>query len=102
LHGRISRSVEGFVKFLKVTFSDFMPAVLMASFALITAIRRTGVSVLVMLVRGSRIDLHHGLAGEVARKEFVALTFCKANEGLDGTVLFECRLGGPSREYPRR
>ena len=34
LHGRISRSVEGFVKFLRVSFTDFLPAVLTAGVAL--------------------------------------------------------------------
>src|SRR5438105_5093629 len=34
LHGRISRSVEGFVKFLRVGFTDFVPAILTAVFAL--------------------------------------------------------------------
>src|ERR1051326_5141218 len=36
LHGRISRSVEGFVKFIKLTFQDMLPAFSMATFALLT------------------------------------------------------------------
>src|SRR5262245_31715168 len=34
LHGRISRSVEGFVKFIKLAFQDLMPALFLAGFAL--------------------------------------------------------------------
>ena len=42
LHGRISRCVEGFVKFLRVSFSDFVPAVLTASLLLVRRYNRNG------------------------------------------------------------
>ncbi len=38
LHGRISRSVEGFVKFIKLSFQDLLPALFMAGFALLTVV----------------------------------------------------------------
>src|SRR6185503_9275864 len=38
LHGRISRSVEGFIKFVKLSFTDFIPAFLTAAFALIAGL----------------------------------------------------------------
>ena len=38
LHGRISRSVEGFVRFLRISFLDFIPALLSGSFALAAAL----------------------------------------------------------------
>src|SRR5262249_104604 len=36
LHGRISRSGEGFVKFIKLSFQDLLPALFMAGVALLT------------------------------------------------------------------
>ena len=38
LHGRIFRSVDGFVRFLRVGFLDFFPAVLTGAFALTAAV----------------------------------------------------------------
>ncbi|HTU20017.1 MAG TPA: ABC transporter ATP-binding protein [Gemmataceae bacterium] len=38
LHGRIYRSVEGFVRFLRLSFLDFAPALLTGAFALIAAV----------------------------------------------------------------
>ncbi len=38
LHGRIHRSVEGYVRFLRITFQDFFPAILSGSFALIDGV----------------------------------------------------------------
>ena len=38
LHGRITRSVDGFVRFLRITFLDFLPAILTGSFALVAAL----------------------------------------------------------------
>src|SRR5262245_43334670 len=38
LHGRISRSVDGFVRFLRLGFLDFLPAILTGVFALATSV----------------------------------------------------------------
>ncbi|HEY7155556.1 MAG TPA: ABC transporter ATP-binding protein [Gemmataceae bacterium] len=40
LHGRIYRGVEGFVRFLRLSFLDFVPALLTGSFALIAAVSK--------------------------------------------------------------
>src|SRR5439155_11890793 len=40
LHGRIYRSVEGLVRFLRLLFLDFVPAILTGSFALIAAVAK--------------------------------------------------------------
>ena len=90
LHGRISRSVEGFVKFLKVTFSDFMPAVLMASFALITAIQqdwRVGLVMLCVVPVSIFITVW-----QVRSQKGIRASLLQAKEGLDGTVVEQ--LGG--------
>ncbi|MHB1424391.1 MAG: ABC transporter ATP-binding protein [Gemmataceae bacterium] len=49
LHGRIYRSVEGFVRFLRVSFLDFVPAVLTGVIALIAALCKQPVLGIVML-----------------------------------------------------
>ena len=66
LHGRISRSVEGFVKFLKVSFTDFLPAVLTGGVALyygLTTNWKIGL-IMVSVVPISLAD--HDLAGQFA------------------------------------
>jgi ATP-binding cassette subfamily B protein len=40
LHGRIFRSVDGFIRFLRVGFLDFLPAILTGVFALIAALTK--------------------------------------------------------------
>ena len=95
LHGRISRSVEGFVKFLKVTFSDFMPAILTASFALITGIQqewRVGLVMLCVVPVSVLITVW-----QVKSQKGIRAALLHAKEGLDGTVVEQ--LGG--LEYSR-
>lgn len=90
LHGRISRSVEGFVKFLKVTFSDFMPAVLTASFALITGIQqewRVGLVMLCVVPVSLLITVW-----QVRSQKGIRAALLQAKEGLDGTIVEQ--LGG--------
>jgi ATP-binding cassette subfamily B protein len=48
LHGRIYRGVEGFVRFLRLSFLDFVPALLTGSFALVAAVSKQPVLGLVM------------------------------------------------------
>ena len=90
LHGRISRSVEGFVKFLRVTFSDFVPAVLMAGFALGAAIWqdwRVGLVMLCVVPVSILITVW-----QVRSQKGIRLALLQAKEGLDGTVVEQ--LGG--------
>lgn len=90
LHGRISRSVEGFVKFLKVIFSDFVPAVLLASFALTTAIWqewRVGLVMLCVVPVSIAITVW-----QVNSQKGIRAALLQAKEGLDGTVVEQ--LGG--------
>jgi ATP-binding cassette subfamily B protein len=48
LHGRIYRSVEGFVRFLRLSFLDFVPALLTGSFALVAAVTKQPVLGIIM------------------------------------------------------
>jgi ATP-binding cassette subfamily B protein len=90
LHGRISRSVEGFVKFLKISFSDFVPAVLMVVFALGAGIWRewrVGLVMLFVVPIAILITLW-----QVKSQKGIRVALLHAKEGLDGTVVEQ--LGG--------
>ena len=96
LHGRISRSVEGFVKFLRVSFSDFVPAVLTAGFALGAAVWgewRVGLVMLCVVPISILITLW-----QVNSQKGIRASLQQSKEGLDGTVVEQ--LGG--LEYIRR
>ncbi|CAN5534524.1 ABC transporter ATP-binding protein [soil metagenome] len=90
LHGRISRSVEGFVKFLRVTFSDFIPAILTALFALGAALQqewRVGLVMLGVVPTSILITIW-----QVISQKGIRLSLLQAKEGLDATVVEQ--LGG--------
>jgi ATP-binding cassette, subfamily B, bacterial len=90
LHGRISRSVEGFVKFLRVTFSDFIPAILTAAFALAAGIQqewRVGLVMLAVVPLSILIT-----SWQVKSQKGIRAALLHAKEGLDGTVVEQ--LGG--------
>ena len=85
LHGRISRSVEGFVKFLRVSFSDFVPAVLVASFALGAAIYeewRVGLVMVGVVPISILITVW-----QVTSQKGIRSALLHAKEGLDGTMV---------------
>ena len=90
LHGRISRSVEGFFKFLKVVFTDPLPAVLTALFAPGAGIFSEWRIGLVML---AVVPVAIGLTvWQVTSRKGIRRALLQANEWLDGTVLGQ--LGG--------
>ncbi|HYJ04548.1 MAG TPA: ABC transporter ATP-binding protein, partial [Chthoniobacterales bacterium] len=85
LHGRITRSVQGFVKFLKVAFTDFLPAVLSAGFALAAGILtewRTGLVMLGVVPVSVLLTVW-----QVRSQKGIRLALMHAREGLDGTVV---------------
>ena len=90
LHGRISRSVEGFVKFLRVTFSEFIPAILTALFALSAGMFkewRVGLVMLAVIPVSILITIW-----QVYSQKGIRAALLQAKEGLDGTVVEQ--LGG--------
>lgn len=90
LHGRISRCVEGYVKFLRVGFSDFVPAILTALFALAAAIQqewRVGLVMLCVVPISLLITIW-----QVNSQKGIRASLLQAKEGLDGTVVEQ--LGG--------
>ena len=90
LQGRISRSVEGYVKFLKIAFTDAIPAVLMVVFALAAGIYadwRVG------LLMACVVPVAIGITvWQVRSQKGIRLSLMQAREALDGTVVEQ--LGG--------
>src|SRR4029077_621520 len=86
----ITRSVEGFVKFLKVTFTDFLPAILTASVALyygITTNWKIGLVMVAVVPISLLITIW-----QVSSQKGIRASLLQAKEGLDGTVVEQ--LGG--------
>ncbi len=95
LHGRISRSVEGYVKFLKVAFTDFVPAILTAVCALGGALYadwRVGLVMLGVVPPAVFITIW-----QVKSQNGIRMELMKTKEALDGTMVEQ--LGG--LEYVR-
>lgn len=85
LHGRITRSVEGFVKFLKIAFTDFVPALLVAGFSLGAGILtewRTGLVMFGVVPVAILLTVW-----QVRSQKGIRLALMHAKEGLDGTVV---------------
>ena len=90
LHGRISRSVEGFVRFLRLSFLDFMPAILTGLFALTAAASRDSRMGLVMLgVIPTSVSL---TVWQLVSQKNVRLRLLRTREEMDGIVVEQ--LGG--------
>ncbi|HZY83199.1 MAG TPA: ABC transporter ATP-binding protein, partial [Gemmataceae bacterium] len=85
LHGRISRSVDGFVRFLRLSFIDFFPAILTGSFALIATVSKQPWLGLVMLgVIPASIFL---TVWQLMSQKGVRLKLLRTREEMDGTVV---------------
>jgi ATP-binding cassette subfamily B protein len=90
LHGRIHRSVEGFVKFLKLGFMDFFPAIFMATVALAAAVSKQwwlGVAMAGVIPASFFIILK-----QISSQKGVRVSLLRKKEALDGTVVEQ--LGG--------
>jgi ATP-binding cassette subfamily B protein len=85
LHGRIFRSVDGFMRLLRLAFLDFFPALLTGIFALVAATTKQPWLGLVMLgVIPSSLLL---TAWQLVSQKNVRLQLIRSREELDGTVV---------------
>jgi ATP-binding cassette subfamily B protein len=85
LHGRISRSVDGFVRFLRLFFLDFFPAVLTGAFALIATLTKQPWLGLIMVgVIPASISL---TLWQLTSQKGVRLRLLRSREEMDGTVV---------------
>jgi ATP-binding cassette subfamily B protein len=90
LYGRITRSIEGLVRFLRVTFLEFVPAMFTGSFALAAAFSQEPKIALVMLgVAPLSLAL---TLGQIITQKGIRLDLLRTRERMDGTVVEQ--LGG--------
>jgi ATP-binding cassette subfamily B protein len=95
LHGRIFRSVDGLVRFLRLMFLDFLPAIFTGVLALITAVTKQPFLGLIMV---GVIPLAVFLTvSQLLSQKGVRLRLMRDCEEIDGTVVEQ--LGG--MEYVR-
>ncbi len=85
IHGRIHRSVEGYVRFLRITFLDFFPAIFMGSFALMAAFSKQP---RIALVMAGVVPLSLLLTvWQLMTQKGVRLELLRIREAMDGTVV---------------
>ena len=85
LHGRIHRSVEGYVRFLRITFQDFFPAILSGSFALIAAFSQQPKIALAM---ACVVPISMGLTvWQLITQKGIRVDLLRIREAMDGTVV---------------
>ena len=90
LYGRINRSVEGLVRFLRLTFLEFVPAIFTGSFALAAAFSKQPKIALAMLgVAPLSLLL---TIWQIITQKGIRLDLCGTRERMDGTVVEQ--LGG--------
>jgi ATP-binding cassette subfamily B protein len=95
LHGRIFRSVDGFVRFLRMSFLDFFPAVITGLFALVAAVTKQPILGAIMLgVIPAAVWL---TVKQLISQKGVRLKLMRDCEEIDGAVVEQ--LGGV--EYVR-
>src|SRR5262249_34539028 len=85
LHGRIFRSVDGFMRFLRIGFLDFFPAIITAALALVAAITKQPWLGLAMLgVIPAALFL---TSRQLLSEKGVRLKLMRACEEIDGAVV---------------
>ena len=85
LHGRIHRSVEGYVRLLRISFLDFFPALLSGTFALVAVLTKQPRIALVML---GVVPISVGLTiWQLLSQKGIRLSLLRSREAMDGTVV---------------
>jgi ATP-binding cassette subfamily B protein len=85
IHGRIHRSVEGYVRFLRITFLDFVPAIFRGSFALIYVFAQQP---RIAVAMAAVVPISMGLTfWQLLTQNGVRLSLLRIREAMDGTVV---------------
>jgi ATP-binding cassette subfamily B protein len=85
LYGRITRSAEGFVRFLRISFLDFVPALLTGAFALLAALSKQPWVALAMV---GVIPVSLSLTiWQLITQKGIRLDLLRTREAMDGTVV---------------
>jgi ATP-binding cassette subfamily B protein len=85
LYGRLNRSAEGFVRFLRISFLDFVPALLTGAFALLAALSKQPWIALAM-VGVIPISLTLTIWQLITQKG-IRIDLLRTREAMDGTVV---------------
>jgi ATP-binding cassette subfamily B protein len=90
LYGRINRSVEGLVRFLRLTFLEFVPALLTGGFALTATLsKQPGIALAMVGVIPVSLIL---TIGQILTQKGIRVDLLRTREAMDGTVVEQ--LGG--------
>ncbi len=90
LYGRINRSVEGLVRFVRLTFLEFVPAILTGSFALAAAFsKQPGIALAMLGVAPLSLAF---TIWQIITQKGIRLDLLRTRERMDGTVVEQ--LGG--------
>ncbi len=90
IHGRITRSIDGFIRFLRVGFLDFFPALLTGALALTATLTKQPWMALAMV---GVIPVSLSItAWQLLSQKGIRLRIMRSREELDGTVVEQ--LGG--------
>ncbi len=85
LYGRITRSAEGFVRFLRISFLDFVPALFTGSLALLAALSMRPIIALVMV---GVVPISLGLTvWQLITQKGIRIDLMRTREVMDGTVV---------------
>src|SRR4051794_18003147 len=85
LHGRIARSVEGVVRFFRISFLDFIPALLSGSFALTAALSKQPK---VALAMAGVVPVSLVLTlWQLMTQKGIRLGLLRSREAMDGTIV---------------
>jgi ATP-binding cassette subfamily B protein len=90
LHGRMFRSVDGMVKFIRISFLDFLPALVTGAFALVAAVWRQPLIGLIMV--GVIPVAVYLTVRQLISQKGVRLRLMRCTEDIDGAVVEQ--LGG--------
>ena len=85
LYGRVTRSAEGFVRFLRISFLDFIPALFTGGFAIFYALSAQPWVALAML---GVVPISLGLTvAQIVTQKGIRLDLLRTRERMDGTVV---------------
>ncbi|MBX7105479.1 MAG: ABC transporter ATP-binding protein/permease [Gemmataceae bacterium] len=90
IHGRVCRSIEGFIRFLRVSFLDFFPALLTGGLALgATLVKQPWMALAMVAVIPVSLSI---TAWQLLSQKGIRLRIMRSREELDGTIVEQ--LGG--------
>ena len=85
IHGKINRSVEGYVRFLRISFLDFLPAIINGTWALAFVFSKQPTIALVML---GVVPISMGLTvWQLLTQNGIRISLLRIREAMDGTVV---------------